>query len=100
MEEKAKQIADLLKVLANENRLMILCALMKRPMTVSEIAGYVTNISQSALSQHLSLLRAHGILSHSKSGQSITYAIADHRVEEVIQVLKTYYCEPEALGSD
>lgn len=98
MEEKAKQIAELLKVLANESRLMILCALMKRPMTVSEIAGFVPKISQSALSQHLSLLRAHGILNNSKSGQSITYSIADHRVEEVIQVLKRYYCEPEELG--
>lgn len=92
MEERAKQIAQLLKVLANENRLLILCALMERPMHVGEIAGYVPNITLSALSQHLSLLKAHGILDFSKSGQSITYSIADHRVEEIIHVLKKYYC--------
>jgi len=80
-------------MLANENRLMIFCALMERPMTVGDIAKHVPNITQSALSQHLTLLKAHGILDFSKSGQSITYSIADHRVEEIIHVLKKYYCD-------
>ncbi len=93
MEKKAKQIAELLKVLANENRLMILCALMKEPKMVSKIAEKVPNITQSALSQHLALLKAHGILDFTKNGQNITYSIADHRVEEVIHVLKKYYCD-------
>ncbi len=92
MEKKAKQLAELLKVLANENRLMILCVLMKEPKTVSRIAEKVPNITQSALSQHLSLLKAHGILDFTKNGQNITYSIADHRVEEIIQTLKKYYC--------
>ncbi|MPN29122.1 Transcriptional activator HlyU [bioreactor metagenome] len=92
MEEKAKIIAELLKVLANENRLMIFCALMQRPMTVGEISKYVPSITQSALSQHLSILKAHSILDSNKTAQSITYFIADHRVEELIHVLKKYYC--------
>jgi len=79
-------------VLANENRLMILCALIEQPMTVSETAKYVPGISQSALSQHLSLLKAHGILDHKKSGQHITYSIADRRVKKLINMLKKYYC--------
>ena len=93
MEEKAKQIAELLKVLANENRLLIFCALMQNPKTVGELSQKVPNITQSALSQHLALLKAHGILNYQKSGQSITYSIADHRVEEIMKVLKTYYCD-------
>lgn len=93
MEEKAKQISQLLKVLANENRLLVLCALMERPLTVGEISKYVPSISLSALSQHLSMLKAHGILDYNKSGQNITYSIADHRVEEIILVLKKYYCD-------
>lgn len=97
MEENAKKIAELLKVLANENRLLILCALTKRPMTVSEIANYVPSITQSALSQHLTLLKAHGILDNSKSGQNITYSIADHRVEEILHVLKKHYCEEDMV---
>ncbi len=92
MEEKAKQIAELLKMLANENRLLILCALMEQPMNVGEISKYVPNITMSALSQHLTLLKAHGILDFNKSGQNITYSIADHRVEEIIHVLKKHYC--------
>lgn len=93
MEENAKRVAELLKVLANENRLLILCALMSGPMTVTEIGPYVPSITQSALSQHLSLLKANGILDNRKSGQNSTYFITDHRVEEVIQVLKQYYCQ-------
>jgi DNA-binding transcriptional ArsR family regulator len=93
MKEKAKQIAELLKVLANENRLMILCTLMEQSMTVGEIAKRLSNnITQSALSQHLSLLKAHGILDFQKTGLNITYSIADHRVEEIINVLKKHYC--------
>ena len=95
MEQKAKQLAQLLKVLANENRLMIFCALMEGPKTVGELLRRVPKITQSALSQHLSLLRAHGILDSDKAGQSITYSIADHRVDEIIHVLRKYYCGEE-----
>jgi DNA-binding transcriptional ArsR family regulator len=93
MEEKAKQIAELLKVLANDNRLLILCGLMERPMTVGELAKHVPKITPSALSQHLTLLKAHGILNSIKTGQSVTYSIADYRVTELIQTLKIHYCE-------
>ena len=92
LEEKAGQIAELLKVLANESRLLILCGLMERSMTVGELAKLAPRITQSALSQHLTLLKAHKILSCKKSGQSVTYFIADHRVDEVIGVLKKNYC--------
>ena len=44
MEEKAKRIAELLKLLANEHRLLILCALMKGPLTVGEIHPFTPNI--------------------------------------------------------
>jgi DNA-binding transcriptional ArsR family regulator len=93
MEEKARQVADLLKILANENRLLILCALMQEPMTVNRIAAAAPKITQSALSQHLMLLKTAGILRSEKSGMNVTYSIADKRVEEVIHILKKYYCE-------
>ena len=95
MGNEAKQIAELLKALANESRLLILCGLMERPITVSEISKRVPKITLSALSQHLTLLKAHGILDFSKSGQSVTYFIADNRVNKIINVLKKYYCEAE-----
>lgn len=95
MEQKAKQIAELLKVLANEYRLLILCELIKGPKTVSSLGDKIRNITQSALSQHLTLLKAHGILDNSKSGQNVTYFIADSRIEEIISVLKKHYCDEE-----
>lgn len=95
MEQKAKEMAQLLKVLANENRLLMFCELMRQPFTVGKLAERMPGISQSALSQHLSLLKAHGIVDFTKSGQHVTYFIADNRVVELIQVLKKYYCEPE-----
>lgn len=93
MKEDAKRIAELLKVLANENRLLILCVLMQQSMTVSEIGEFVPDITQSALSQHLALLKAHGILDNNKSGQKITYFIIDERVREIVEVLKKHYCK-------
>jgi DNA-binding transcriptional ArsR family regulator len=93
MEYKAKQIAELLKVLANEHRLMILCELIKGPKTVGSLSGKIHHITQSALSQHLALLKAHGILDNSKAGQSVTYFVADSRVEEIIAALKEHYCD-------
>ena len=92
-EENARQIAELLKLLANENRLMILCTLMEQPLSVNKIAEKVPNITQSALSQHLAMFKAHGILDYVKTGQTITYSIADHRVEVLIHTLKKYYCD-------
>jgi DNA-binding transcriptional ArsR family regulator len=93
VQEKAKMIAEVLKVLANENRLIIFCALMERPMTVGEVAKYVPKITFPALSQHLALLKAHGILDSNKSGLNVTYSVADYRVKEIIDLLKKCYCE-------
>lgn len=92
MEEKAKQVAELLRILANENRLLILCALMESPMPVNKIAEFVPGITQSALSQHLTLLKTAGVLNSEKNGQNVYYSIADHRIEEVIKILKKNYC--------
>ena len=93
MEEKAKEVAQLLKLLANENRLMLLCALMEGPKSVGELAKIVPRITQSALSQHLTLLRTHGILDFTKYGQSITYSISDERVVDIMALLKKNCCD-------
>ncbi len=92
MEAQAKKIAELLKNLANENRLLILCELLSAPRTVGKLCERIPGISQSAMSQHLALLKAHGILDHERSGQNITYFIADPHIEEIIAVLKKNYC--------
>lgn len=93
MEEKAKKIAELLKLLANEHRLLILCALIKEPMSVGKIHEFTPNISPSALSQHLSHLKAVGILTSDKQGMHVIYRIADETVIELMDFLKEHYCE-------
>ncbi len=92
LEAQAKQLAELLKVLANENRLLILCALMEGPLAVSQLCEKIGAISQPALSQHLALLKAHRIVESTRSGQWVTYFISDKRVEAVIELLKELYC--------
>lgn len=89
---QAKEIAELLKVLANENRLLIVCHLIEKPMTVSELHQKLSHLTQPALSQHLSLLKANKILDSNKNGLMITYFIRDKRIENIIQALKTNYC--------
>ena len=76
MIDNVKYVADLLKVLANENRLMIVCYLMESPMTVTELHININNLTQSALSQHLAILKAHRILESNKNGLSITSQIS------------------------
>lgn len=93
MKAKIRELAGLLKVLANENRLLILCELMKGAKTVGGLGESMPAITQSALSQHLALLKAHKILDCEKAGQNVTYFIADHRVERIIFALKDCYCE-------
>ena len=93
MHSEASQIAMVLKVLANEHRLQILCELIDGAKTVTMLGEKLTVIGQSALSQHLALLKAHGVVDSQKTGQSVTYRLADRRVEEIIAVLKRNYCE-------
>lgn len=92
MEERAKEVAGLLRLLANENRLLILCMLIEGEMNVSQLHLKIPNITQSALSQHLSMLKVCGILDSEKKGQNVIYFIKDYRIKNVIEVLKHNYC--------
>lgn len=95
MEEQAKKIAELLKLLANEHRLLILCALTQGKLTVGEIHKYSPHITASALSQHLNQLKNAGILSAEKQGMNVIYWIRDDRIVALIESIKKYYCEEE-----
>lgn len=92
MQKKAKDMAVLLKVLANENRLLILCELVQSPMTVSQLMEKL-NITQSGISQHLTILKSNGILDYEKKAQHVTYRIKDERIYEVMSLLKELYCK-------
>lgn len=92
METKAKKIAKLPKLLANEYRLLILCALMSGSLTVGEIHTFTPNITASALSQHVNRLKTAGILESEKLGMNVVYRIQDERVVALIGAIKEQYC--------
>lgn len=92
MQEQAKKIAELLKRLANEHRLLILCALLHGRLTVGQLHHHVPHITASALSQHLGQLKACGILGSEKRGMNVIYWIEDQRVIALIDTIKQYYC--------
>lgn len=93
MEEQAKKIAELLKMLANEHRLLILCALTQGALTVGEIHQFTPNITLSALSQHLGQLKTAGILENEKQGMNVVYRIEDQRVVALLGAIKEHYCK-------
>ncbi|HEY1180662.1 MAG TPA: metalloregulator ArsR/SmtB family transcription factor [Rhodocyclaceae bacterium] len=90
--KQAGEAAQLLKLLGNEKRLLILCFLAVRgEMTVGEIVD-VVKLSQSALSQHLAKLRADGLVAFRRNSQTLHYRVADKRALRMLQVLKDIYC--------
>lgn len=91
VEVKAKGLANKLKVLANENRLLILYYLLEKPMTVSELNKKLNNITQSGLSQHLLILKMNNILESKKEGLNITYFVKDKKIKNMLPVLKDNY---------
>ncbi|KAA0686094.1 ArsR/SmtB family transcription factor [Azospirillum brasilense] len=87
----------LLKALANERRLSILCLLGRGEMCVSALADAV-GLGQSALSQHLARLRAEGLVRTRRESQTIFYALASAEAAAVIEVLAGLYCERPPAG--
>lgn len=92
LERKAAEAAGLLKILANENRLLILCRLaVAREMSVGDLADAV-DLSQSALSQHLAKMREDGLVATRREAQTVFYRIADPNAARLLALLKSIYC--------
>ena len=92
MSEHAADASRLLKALANEKRLMILCLLVDGERTVSELNAML-DLSQSALSQHLAKLREEGLVATRRDGQAIYYRLADGNAAALIGTLHDLYCK-------
>lgn len=91
MEENAPQAVALLKAMANERRLFILCLLLEGELSVGQIAEKL-ELSQSALSQHLGWLRKDELVSTRKESQTVFYSLNSEEVKSVIQLLHDLYC--------
>jgi ArsR family transcriptional regulator len=93
---RAGEAAALLKALSNESRLLILCTLAGKEMSVSELNEQVP-LSQSALSQQLAVLRHKRLVATRREGQTIYYSLAPTDALRVISVLREIYCPREPL---
>jgi len=95
VQEHATEAAALLKALANDQRLLVLCALLDGSLSVGEINERVP-LSQSALSQHLAVLRDAGLVTTRRQSQTIYYALAQGPALKIMEVLYDAFCAPRA----
>ena len=91
MEENADKASQLLTAMANPKRLLILCNLLDDELNVGQLSERVT-LGQSPLSQHLSKLRAWGLVKTRREGQQINYSLASDEVRQVLTTLYMIYC--------
>ncbi|MCW5717360.1 MAG: winged helix-turn-helix transcriptional regulator [Bauldia sp.] len=98
LEPRLDEASGLLSAMANPKRLLILCHLLSKELSVSQLASRV-DLGQSPLSQHLARLRALRLVIARRDGQSIRYRLASPEVAEMLATLHRLYCEPpESAG--
>ena len=91
MRAHAADAARLLKTLGNEKRLMLLCLLVEGESSVNGLNARL-DLSQSALSQHLAVLRADGLVTTRRDAQTIYYSLAEGPAQRIIDTLHSIYC--------
>ncbi|MGD8579695.1 MAG: metalloregulator ArsR/SmtB family transcription factor [Lysobacterales bacterium] len=91
MKQNATDAVNLLKGLANESRLMIMCVLSEGEISVGHLNQRI-KLSQSALSQHLAVLRDQGLVQTRRESQTIYYRLAESAALDVIALLHHIYC--------
>jgi len=91
LQARALRAAGLLKAMSNPVRLVVLCQLAEGEKSVGELEG-IADVSQSALSQHLAILRQRGLVSARRSGQSIVYALDGAEAPALLAALYEVYC--------
>lgn len=97
MAQHADEAARLLRSLANSHRLMVLCLLGEGELSVGALNDSLP-LSQSALSQHLAVLRDEGLVATRREGQTIYYSVPAGPALQILQVLHSVYCTaPEAI---
>jgi ArsR family transcriptional regulator, virulence genes transcriptional regulator len=93
LEQNARKASLLLKAMANERRLLILCFLAQGEKSVGEL-GDLVSLSQSALSQHLARLRRDGLVATRRSAQTIYYSLSGREAGAIMETLYALFCEP------
>jgi len=93
LERNARKASALLKAMANDRRLLILCFLAQGEKSVSELETLIS-LSQSALSQHLARLRRDGLVTTRRAAQTIYYSLAGREAGAIMETLYSLFCEP------
>lgn len=91
MRRHAGEAARLLKSLGNEKRLQLLCLLVDGERSVGELNARL-DLSQSALSQHLAVLRADGLVEARREAQAMMYSLAPGPARQLLEALHRIYC--------
>lgn len=94
MRDNAAEATAVLRVLAHEDRLLLLCQLSQEELCVSDLEARLA-IRQPTLSQQLGVLRRENLVATERRGKHIYYRIADERVLAVLQTLYELYCQPK-----
>ena len=92
MAQHARAATELLKALAHESRLMILCMLVEGEKSVGELEQLM-DLRQSNVSQQLARLRLDGLVIARRDGQSMYYAIKSEEAQLLIGLLNEMYCK-------
>lgn len=91
LQSNALRAAGLLKLMGNPSRLLILCQLSEGEKSVGELERII-GVSQSALSQHLALLRHQDVVSTRRDAQTIYYSLAGREASAVLATLYRVFC--------
>lgn len=91
LRQAAGQAVGTLRLLANEDRLLLLCQLSQGEMCVGELEEAL-DIRQPTLSQQLGVLRSEGVVRTRREGKHIHYSLADPALLQVLAVLERLYC--------
>lgn len=95
LEANALRACNLLKAMANPARLMVLCQIADGEKSVNELAQAV-GLSQSGLSQHLTVLRSRNLVTTRRAGQTIYYSLASAEAASVMATLYELFCRRPA----
>jgi ArsR family transcriptional regulator len=87
----AAEAVGALKVLANEDRLLLLCQLSQGELCVGDLEAAL-DIRQPTLSQQLGVLRNEGVVDTRREGKRIFYRVADPHILQVLEALYRLYC--------
>ncbi|MHA1133703.1 MAG: ArsR/SmtB family transcription factor [Alphaproteobacteria bacterium] len=94
-EANATMVATMLRALANERRLMVLCKLVEWGEGSVGALAEAIGLSQSATSQHLAKMRDEGLVAFRREGQTLWYRIAEPRIELLLAYLHKLYCSDD-----